>query len=50
MTRQDDLVPSLRPSNKIGQMRFGFADRNIHALSNPLPPWAAVEILGYTFL
>ncbi len=38
MTRQDDLVPGLRPSNKIGQMRFGFADRNIHALSNPLPP------------
>ncbi len=38
MTRQDDLVPGLRPSNMIGQMRFGFADRNIHALSNPLPP------------
>ena len=23
MTRQDDLNPSLRASNKIGQMRFG---------------------------
>ena len=49
MTRQDDLVPSLGPSNKIGQMRFGFADRNIHGLSNLLPPVGRGGNLGLDF-
>jgi hypothetical protein len=36
MTSQNDLVPGLRPSHKIGQTRFGLADRNIHFLPNLL--------------
>jgi hypothetical protein len=34
VTSENNLVPGLRPSYKIGQTRFGFADRNIHRLPN----------------
>jgi hypothetical protein len=50
MTSQNDLVPGLRPSYKIGQTRFGFADRNIHRLPNLLAAVAAAEILIRTLV
>jgi hypothetical protein len=50
VTSQNDLVPGLRPSYKIGQTRFGFADRNIHRLPNLLAAVAAPEILVRTLV
>ena len=47
VARKHNLVASLRASDKIGQMRFGFADRNIHGL--PIPALsAATEFLLQT--
>jgi len=38
VTSENDLVPGLSPSDKIGQTRFGFTDRNIHRRRISLPP------------